>query len=186
MKTKNKTRYLILGLLSEEPLSGYEIKKLVDLRFKYFWSESYGQIYPELSRMEKEGLIKALLKAKTESKRNSCKYEITESGLESLKEWLSYPVEKEMVRYELLLKLYFANLTDPDTMIAHIKEFQSSHKKQQDLFTLFQQDLDEHMDMHSNHPEVLMVLKFGQKVWKAYDEWCEEAIALLEKRKLER
>ena len=28
-----------------------------------------------------------------------------------------------------------------------------------------------------------MVLMFGQKVWAAYDEWCQEALKLLQKRK---
>lgn len=32
----NKTRYLILGLLSEQPLSGYQIKKIVDMRNSKF------------------------------------------------------------------------------------------------------------------------------------------------------
>ncbi|MCK7479112.1 MAG: PadR family transcriptional regulator [Candidatus Moduliflexus flocculans] len=53
----NNTKYVILGLLTEAPLSGYEIKKLVDIRFRFFWSESYGQIYPELKRLTAMGLI---------------------------------------------------------------------------------------------------------------------------------
>lgn len=52
-----KTRYVILGLLNEEPLSGYDIKKIIDIRMSFFWQESYGQIYPELSKLREEGLI---------------------------------------------------------------------------------------------------------------------------------
>ena len=43
---KRKTRYVILGLLLEGSLSGYDIKKIIDTRFSFFWSESYGQLYP--------------------------------------------------------------------------------------------------------------------------------------------
>ncbi len=41
-----QTDYVILGLLAEQPLSGYQIKKIVDIRFGFFWSESFGQIFP--------------------------------------------------------------------------------------------------------------------------------------------
>ncbi|NLG04401.1 MAG: PadR family transcriptional regulator [Clostridia bacterium] len=183
MKSSNRTRYLILGLLNESPLSGYEIKKIVDMRFSYFWSESYGQIYPELNRMCNEGLIKKVIDEDDSAPRNRCKYEITTKGGQALKEWLLSPVEKEMIRYELLLKLYFSNQESADAMIAHIEEFQRSHKQQQEMFALFQKDLEAHMDLHDNHPEILMVLLFGQKVWAAYDEWCNEVLVLLNKRK---
>jgi DNA-binding PadR family transcriptional regulator len=43
-----QTDYVILGLLSEAPMTGYTIKRLIDIRFKFFWNESYGQLYPEL------------------------------------------------------------------------------------------------------------------------------------------
>ena len=46
-----KTRYVLLGLLQEEELSGYEMKKIIDIRMSFFWQESFGQIYPELSKM---------------------------------------------------------------------------------------------------------------------------------------
>ncbi len=60
---EGKTRFVILGLLAEGPMSGYTIKKLVEARFRFFWSESYGQLYPELKALVAEGRIEALPKA---------------------------------------------------------------------------------------------------------------------------
>ena len=57
MAKESKTRFAILGLLCEGQLSGYDIKKLIDIRFKLFWNESFGQIYPELEKLEREGLV---------------------------------------------------------------------------------------------------------------------------------
>jgi DNA-binding PadR family transcriptional regulator len=37
-----KTRYVLLGLLQEEELSGYEMKKAIDIRMSFFWQESFG------------------------------------------------------------------------------------------------------------------------------------------------
>ena len=54
-----QTDYVILGLLSEAPLSGYAIKKIVDLRFRFFWSESFGQIFPALRALPEGAIIVA-------------------------------------------------------------------------------------------------------------------------------
>ncbi len=53
----NATAKVILGLIAARPRSGYEIKQLVDHSARFFWAASYGQIYPELKRLEKAGLI---------------------------------------------------------------------------------------------------------------------------------
>ncbi len=66
-----KTRFVILGLLNEEPLSGYDIKKIIDIRMSFFWQESYGQIYPELAKLREEGLVEQISgSAEVERKHN--------------------------------------------------------------------------------------------------------------------
>ena len=40
----SNTAYVILGMLSWRPMSGYEIKSLVDKSTRFFWAASYGQI----------------------------------------------------------------------------------------------------------------------------------------------
>lgn len=179
----SKTKFLILGLLSEEPLSGYEIKKIVDTRFSFFWSESFGQIYPQLKKLSEEGLIEETGIKETGNNKASKKYSITDKGINGLKQWLKEPVEKEVVRYEILLKMYFSNILSPEIMLSHIKEFQISHRQQKMLFDKFQAQLEKYKDVHENHEDILLVLSFGQKVWKAYDDWCDEVSKVLEKRK---
>ncbi|HEX3046513.1 MAG TPA: PadR family transcriptional regulator [Bacillota bacterium] len=176
MKTKNKTRYVILGLLSEGPLSGYEIKKLVTLRFSGFWSESYGQIYPELKRLETDGLV---TKTNSDSNRTRFLYSITEKGLENLKLWLHEPPEKELIRYEILLKLYFGHLEDPKKMAEYISDFRNEHLQALRQLEFFAAEIRGILGDHSNHPYVLMTIAFGQKVYSAYLEWCEEVLKQL-------
>ena len=177
---KNKTSYVILGLLNEEKLSGYDIKKIVDERLSFFWNESFGQIYPELKRLASEGLIAIIEEESTGNSKQSKKYEITDLGKLELQEWLKAPVDKEIIRYEILLKLYFSDTTSSAMMLEHVKEFKINHHRQQQLFDQFEAQLKRDIDVHRNHRQILMVLAFGQKVWNSYAEWCEETITLLE------
>ena len=105
MANEKKIDCVILGLLSHEELTGYEIKKRMDTTLKYFWSASYGSIYPALNDLVHRGL--ATKREDTNSKRNKLIYTITENGRDYLKKWLSLPVEKDELRYETLLKLFF-------------------------------------------------------------------------------
>jgi DNA-binding PadR family transcriptional regulator len=50
---ENRARYVILGLLSHQPMSGYELKKYAGQWISYFWDIGYGQIYPALKDLGK-------------------------------------------------------------------------------------------------------------------------------------
>ena len=49
--------YAILGLLSREELSGYDLTGRMKGRVGYFWSARHSQIYPELARLEEGGYV---------------------------------------------------------------------------------------------------------------------------------
>jgi len=51
------TAYVILGMLGLGARTGYDIKRVVDQSTRFFWAASYGQIYPELRQLEKDGLV---------------------------------------------------------------------------------------------------------------------------------
>src|SRR2546423_6284987 len=55
--TLTPTARVVLGMLRLGKRTGYEIKQLVDVSTRFFWAASYGQIYPELKRLEDIGLI---------------------------------------------------------------------------------------------------------------------------------
>src|SRR4051795_8994846 len=84
-----KTAYVILGMLRLGRRTGYEIKSLVDVSTRFFWAASYGQIYPELARLEEAGLIRSELD--TSDGRGRKAYELTEAGEQALREWLPSP-----------------------------------------------------------------------------------------------
>ena len=59
METRARsTPYAVLGMLSLSPMSGYDIRKESETSIGFFWSESYGQIYPALRELETRRLIR--------------------------------------------------------------------------------------------------------------------------------
>ena len=176
-----QTDYVILGLLAEQPLSGYQIKKIIDIRFSFFWSESFGQIFPALKMLASEGLVEECPQEPSGG-RATRTYQLTPTGKAALVAWLGQPVEKESLRLEILLKTYFSGYAAPEAMLTHLSAFEESHARQLHILGLFQEELLRIPDEDENHGDILRVIDFGQKVNRAYLDWCRETREYFEKK----
>jgi len=108
-----KIAHVILGALDASPGSGYDVKALVDRATRYFWAVSYGQIYPELRRLETAGLLKG--RDVTENGRRRREYSLTAAGRAELARWLADPAEPVMwMRNEGLLRLMLVDWSDAE------------------------------------------------------------------------
>lgn len=104
-------RYLILGLLTEQPMSGYDIKKRVQTALGAVTNASYGTLYPTLHKLLAEGAVE--MQEIPQIGRPSKKvYRITEHGQRELHTWLRHAANADQVRREFLLKLYLARQLD--------------------------------------------------------------------------
>lgn len=65
------------------------------------------------------------------------------------------------------------------TFICYIGIFDPTVRLYMDMF---QKELSSIKDLHSNHGDILRVIDFGQKVYKAYIDWCEETTIYFESR----
>lgn len=118
---EKSTGFVILGILaSGGDLSGYEIRQWIEQAIGFFWSESFGQIYPELKRLAKEGFVKPL--AAEGQGRDVKRYRITAAGRSALRKWLDAPPVAERPRNELLLKVFFGASADPAAVRSFIEE----------------------------------------------------------------
>jgi DNA-binding PadR family transcriptional regulator len=73
-------KYVILKLLSEKPMHGYEVMKALEERLHGCYSPSPGTVYPTLQWLEDESLVKS---RDVEGKKV---YEITDAGRKFLRE----------------------------------------------------------------------------------------------------
>jgi len=49
----------LLGLLNHRPMTGYDLKKMLDHPMGFFWAAQMSQIYRELNKLEKKVLVKS-------------------------------------------------------------------------------------------------------------------------------
>lgn len=179
MARENKTTYVILGFLSHEPMTGYELKKRIDMSLSYFWETGFGQIYPTLSTLEEKGLVTKSTDDKGQ-KLERITYTITEAGRNALRLWLEQPIAQKTIKYEVLLKLFFGGTLTPEQNLKTIQTFAQTYSKEVPMLEEFEKSLEEALPEHPDHLYYLLTVKFGKKLFKAYEEWAEEAEALIQ------
>jgi PadR family transcriptional regulator AphA len=122
------TAYVALGMLRLGLQTGYDIKQLVDKSTRFFWAASYGQIYPELKKLEDAGLISG--QADPQGGRRRRAYALTPEGERVLDEWLRSPDTTAVeMRDPALLKLFFADGLEPEAAAAIARSAAERHNQ---------------------------------------------------------
>jgi DNA-binding PadR family transcriptional regulator len=166
------TAYVVLGMLRHEPSTGYEIKAVVDNSTRFFWAASYGQIYPELRRLEAAGLVDG--RSEPRGGRRRTVYALTDSGRAELREWLDRGAEVLELRDEALLKLFFA-AAGPEAAIEIVDAKRRLHERK-----LAELRAIEPKALAEDDPYPDMVRRYGIEASEWMINWCERARAELE------
>ena len=185
--SENRTRYAVLGALTVEPMSGYDLKRFFEQGVSFFWAESYGQIYPILKQLRAEGLVAdadggrgATAGAKAGARGGShprrAVYAITPAGREALAAWLAEPAEPQGGRrLEILLKLFFARQGGAGAAARLVAEFRAHHTALLATYATTEARLRAH---HADDPDLpfwLLTLRYGQRVSESLVAWCDDA-----------
>ena len=178
--------YAILGLLAREPLSGYDLMRRMKERVGFFWQARHSQIYPELARLEKGGMV-AHRVVEQKDRPDKKVYEITDAGSVALKEWVTEPMEPRATRDEMVLKAYSLWLGDPAAALALFREQEQRHKEQllryEGIEAWMEREWKEELDLiDSPKSASYAALRRGIIYERGYAEWCRWVVDRLERR----
>lgn len=172
---KNKSKYALLGLLSIRPMTGYDMKKFINEGLRFFWTESFGNIYPTLKKLEKENLAEKTIEQRL-GKSDRIIYKITKTGLDELQKWLMEATEVAIVRDEHLLKLFFSKELTVEEIIKQVNYIKQ--KINLDLKVLREMEISFEKKSNKSKQDLLfyIILRKGIIINNASVAWCEESI----------
>lgn len=122
-------RYALLALLTSRPLTGYDLSKHFSQSVAHVWHAPDSQIYPELNRMERDGLVESM-PVRWGPKGTKKEYHITDEGLAAFRDWINQPLEIRRQRDPAYLKAAYLEWADPEAARAQLTqhlEYWSSH-----------------------------------------------------------
>jgi PadR family transcriptional regulator AphA len=163
---------VILGLLSLGPRSGYDIKTVVDRSTRFFWAASYGQIYPELKRLEEDGLVEG--EDQPKGGRSRRVYRLTAAGRVALHDWLLGSTVTIELRDESLLRLFFADALAHDEALMLLEGRKRGHEEYLEVLRAIQA-----LPGGPDPTYVDLVLRWGIDFNEWGASWCEEQLERL-------
>ena len=178
--------YAILGFLTYQPFTGYDLKKLFDRSVRHFWSADQSQIYRTLAHLTEEG--KAEIEIVEQSDRPDRKvYHITPTGREAFCAWLSGPFPTADPKSGPLVQVFFVGQLSDEQILAKFKVARQIFLTILDTYEKVPTQIDEYIQMVDSPREQyfwLLTLDLGIRNMRAQLEWVDTAIATLESGRL--
>ncbi len=169
MSNLSPTAKIILAFLRFRPRSGYDIRQSVEISTQFFWGASFGQIYPELRRLEQAGLVEV----ESEGRRGRKVYRLTAAGERELDDWFRGDSDLFQYRDEGLLRLFFSDFTDPETALENVRRMREWREQ---AVAFFRAQIEPHAqeDVELGYRFPQRALEFGTAWLEAQAEWLAE------------
>lgn len=172
------TSTAILGLLSIQPFTTYELAQQMDRTLRWFWPRAASMIYEEPKKLVRAGL--ATSHAAFTGKRRSTVYQITEAGRAALRDRLDTPAAGMRMEFEAMIKVAFADGGDITQLRNSVREIRADAQARLDEIL---SRSEEYATTGGPFPDRLPIVAItGKLLMGQYEsvlrwaQWAEEAI----------
>ncbi len=178
MAKQNTAEYALLGLLTKQPASGYDLRRLAQERMGHFWNESFASIYPMLKRLHQKGWV-SRTDVEQDDKPDKIVYAVTSAGRAAFSRWLTEEVTPPPPRDLLMLKLYFGGQTQPGVLRGHIEGYR---RRLMETLAMMEPQIAKIRNSGDDGPDhVFTLLTLSQSIHatRAMLAWCKSAEEVL-------
>jgi DNA-binding PadR family transcriptional regulator len=113
-------RHFILGLLTQQPMSGYDIKRFLQGLSWLVGSPSGGSLYPVLRSLRAEDLVTVEVVPGVDRPPKKI-YTITQAGRKELRTWIEQPAAAKAPLRAFVMRLLLASLFSPASLTSHLQ-----------------------------------------------------------------
>ncbi|MDJ0590415.1 MAG: PadR family transcriptional regulator [Pleurocapsa sp. MO_226.B13] len=177
-------KYILLGFLNYQPMTGYDLKRLVDGSTAHFWHAYHSQIYTTLRKMEQDGLVTSVIDDSDEKLERRI-YDLTELGKSKFKQWLGKSLtELPPTKDALLVRLFFSGSRDRASVLDELRFQRQLHQQQLEIYQQIEpeesSDNSDRIDFEREAKFWRMTLDLGLAYEQMYLDWLDETIAKIE------
>jgi len=179
-------RHAVLAALLEGEYSGYQLAKVFDIGVANFWHALPQQLYLELAKLEKDGLV-AGRQVIQETRPNKRLFTVTPAGEAELARWAAAPSKPSFIRDDLLVKVQAVDSVPAGEVIDQLTErVEMADGKIEFLTGLLRRlrgDVDEETFLREGERvgPYLTCLR-GLIFEREHRDWCAHAVSVLRAR----
>jgi len=183
-------KHALLGLLTHRPMTGYELKQFFDSSVQHFWNAELSQIYPTLKSLEEVAYVEKRVEVQ-ENRPNRKIYEVTDTGRDELLRWIREPQPPAQLRDPFMIKIFFgAEMPVEDVLLLMRRQMEEHQMVLAFAETVLRgriRDAVHHDKFTTTKHSVYwnLTLEMAMSYRRAYIDWCERSMHLLEEAVLE-
>jgi DNA-binding PadR family transcriptional regulator len=125
--------YALLGLLARSASTGYDLTRRMQRPLGWFWTAAHSQVYPELARLEADGLVQHEV-IEGAGPRPTKRFRLTRTGRAQLRRWAAEPAARPPERDPLMLKVWSMWLLDRDAAVALVEATRAEHAARLEVY----------------------------------------------------
>jgi DNA-binding PadR family transcriptional regulator len=173
----------LLGLLHQNPCSGYDLRKIFSTTAMTSYSDSPGAIYPALKRLQQQGLIRGSVESGSGMRRRQV-FRLTARGTAELKRWITRPlVRDDVIRglEEVMLRFAFSEpIAGPSASVRLLRSLETE-------LTSYIPDLHEQLSAGKATMPMSgrLALENGIKSYECLLQWTRDALRTYERNRKE-
>jgi DNA-binding PadR family transcriptional regulator len=176
MPRTTQTDLAVLAALSVTPMTGYALREAILEHLGAFWSESFGQIYPALSRLREAGYVEAFDGERT----GSSTYRLTASGRAQLVELMREAPVRTPPRNGMLLRLFFGDVLGARACRELVAEYRDLATRQLAELAEARRATEADDAVAPQRPYQLMTISAGEHSARAALAWADETLDALD------
>jgi DNA-binding PadR family transcriptional regulator len=177
MPRATQTDLAVLAALSIEPMTGYALRDAIRAHLGAFWSESFGQIYPALTRLRDAGLVEA----GDGDRSGSSVHTLTSAGRTRLVELMREPAASTPPRNGMLLRLFFGSVLGAAACRELVADARAQAVAMLDHLAAARRTTEAEPDDLPQRPYWLMTISAGEHSARAAIAWADETLETLAK-----
>ncbi|SBS74638.1 Transcriptional regulator, PadR-like family [uncultured Mycobacterium sp.] len=169
-------RYAALGLLAQQPGSGYDLLKRFDISMANVWPATQSQLYGELNKLANAGLIEV----SDIGPRGRKEYRVTDAGRRDLLRWMTNPQDDPPYRSAELLRVFLLSEMTSEQARAYMVSVAEHAEAELDRY----EQVRDSMNWQDNDADFYgrAALEFGLRVEAMEAEWARWVIGEIDRR----
>jgi DNA-binding PadR family transcriptional regulator len=159
----NPTAASLLGFLHQGPRAGWDLLRLVQGSIGYFWNVTQSHLYRELRSLEARGLVEA----GPSGPRDKQPFVLTDVGRSVFAQWIAKEPGQELIRFPLLVTLFFGGHLPEGELEAFLAEHRARHEARLAEYRQIEENWD------AGDRFMLATLRFGLEYEQAVLRWFD-------------
>jgi len=165
-------QHAILGILSWQSFTGYDLKKIISESDLFYWSGNNNQIYYSLVQLHKDELVTQEIQLQ-ESLPAKKKYHITDKGWAELRKWTLANPDLPEFRNNFLIQLAWADQLSGAELDDLLGRYETEIEIQLRMRQARQQSGDQVISPGSTAREKFLWKKIYENIMAAYEHELE-------------